>query len=115
MITFSIGLYEIMAFTGRNQPVRLYMSDVNKKYRGYIDFVSNYNESQNFILHPNGIINAFMPLEKLHPVLDILRNEKPVFFSLNKQYNWAAIKTGTEPTGEEESRERTLITQSEWA
>lgn len=115
MITFSIGSYEIMAFTGKNQPIRLYMNDSNRKYRGYIDFIKDYSSSQSFILHQNGVINAFMPLEKLNLILDILRNEKPVYFSLNKQYNWAAIKTGAEPTGEEEIRERALIAQSDWA
>jgi hypothetical protein len=34
------------------------------------------------------IINAFMPLEKLHPTLDILRKEKPVYFAVNEAYNW---------------------------
>jgi len=44
-----------------------------------------------------------MPLNKLHPSLDILRNEKPVYFSDNEKYNWAALSTGKEPTGEEET------------
>jgi hypothetical protein len=54
------------------------------------------------VLYPNGIFNAFMPLEKLLPTLEVLRNEKPVYFAINEAYNWAALKTGLEPTGEEE-------------
>jgi hypothetical protein len=91
-----------MGFAGRNQPVRVYLHDDSNKYRGYIDFIKDYDGPNNFILHPNGIINAFMSFDKLHPTLDILRNEKPVYFSVNEQYNWAAFKTGVEPTGEEE-------------
>ena len=103
MITFTIGTYQVMGFAGKNQPVRVYFNDDFKKYRGYIDFIKDYAGARNFILHPNGIINAFMSLDKLHPTLDILRYEKPVFFSVNEKYNWAALKTGAEPTGEEET------------
>lgn len=103
MITFTIGTYEVMSFAGKDQPVRIYMNDNTQKYRGYIDFIKDYVGAQNFILHPNGIINAFMPLDKLASTLDLLRHEKPVFFSVNEQFNWAAVKTGAEPTGEEET------------
>lgn len=104
MTTFVIGLYEVMVFAGRGQVVRVYMNDDAAVYRGYIDFIEGYAGAQNFIVHPNGIINAFMPLSKLQAVLDTLRNEKPVYFSVNPAYNWAALKTGKEPTGEEEMR-----------
>lgn len=103
MITFEIGTYQVMEFTGSNKPVRVYMNDSTNKYRGYIDFIKDYSGTNNFVLHSNGIINAFMALEKLHPSLDILRNEKPVYFAVNEEHNWAALKTGLEPTGEEET------------
>lgn len=102
MITFTIGSYQVMEFTGSNKLVRVYMHDSTNKYRGYIDFIKDYSGTKNFIVHSNGIINAFMSLDKLHPTLDILRNEKPVYFAVNERYNWAALKTGLEPTGEEE-------------
>jgi hypothetical protein len=102
MITFVVEKYQVFELMGKNQPVRIYMNDNSGKYRGYIDFIKDYSGANKFILHPNGIINAFMPLEKLHPTLDVLRNEKPVYFSVNETYNWAALKTGLEPTGEEE-------------
>ena len=103
MITFVIGRYQVFELAGKNQPVRVYMNDSSGKYRGYIDFIKDYSGARKFILYPNGIINAFMPLNKLHPTLDILRNEKPVYFAVNETYNWAALKTGYEPTGEEET------------
>ena|SRR5688572_7869135 len=102
MTTFTIAKYEVFASTGANQPVRIYMHDELDAYRGYIDFIHDYSGPQKYIIHPNGIINAFMPLEKLHFTLDLLRYEKPVFFTVNEVYGWAAIKTGKEPTGEEE-------------
>jgi len=103
MITFTIGNYEIMEFMGKDKVVRVYMYDDNNQYRGYMDFIKEYGGTTNFIVHSNGIINAFISLDKLHLTLDILRNEKPVYFSVNQAYNWAAIKTGREPTGEEET------------
>ena len=89
--------------TGANKPVKVYLKDDTNKYRGYIEFIKDYSGSNNFVLHPNGVINAFMPLDKLHLTLDVLRHEKPVYFALNEKYNWAALRTGDEPVGEEES------------
>lgn len=103
MITFTVATYEVMEFAGKSQPVRVYMNDETQRYRGYIDFIKDYAGAQNFIVHPNGIINAFMPLDRLAVTLDLLRNEQPVYFAVNPDYNWAALKTGAEPTGEEET------------
>ncbi len=102
MTTFTVAKYEVFELAGSGQPVRVYMRDDTNQYRGYIDFIAGYSAAQKFIVHPNGIINAFMPLDRLHLTLDILRHEKPVYFSVNPQYNWAALKTGEEPTGEAE-------------
>lgn len=103
MITFTIGSYRVFELAGAQQPVRVYMNDSTNKYRGYLEFREGYSDPKKFILHSNGIINAFMPLSKLDVTLDILRNEKPVYFSVNERYEWAALKTGNEPTGEEET------------
>jgi hypothetical protein len=102
LIEFVIGSYQFFELAGSNQPVRIYLNDDTNKYRGYIDFIKDYSGTQKYILYPNGIFNAFMPLEKLQPTLDVLRNEKPVYFAINDPYKWAALKTGAEPTGEEE-------------
>ena len=87
---------------GKNEPVHVTMYDKNDKNRGFIYFEKNYSGGKNFTLYPSGKIIAFMPLAKLQPTLDILRNEKPVYFAFNESYNWAFLKTGEEPTGEEE-------------
>ena len=102
MTTFTVAKYSVFEQTGAGQPVRVYMHDDANAYRGYIDFIAGYSSTQKFVVHPNGIINAFMPLDRLHLTLDILRHEKPVFFTVNPTANWAALKTGEEPTGEEE-------------
>lgn len=103
MISFTVQSYEVMAFTGNAQPLRIFLRDNNDRYRGYIDFIDHYTDSHKYMIHSNGIINAFMPLKKFPAILDILRNEKPVYFALSERYEWAALKTGQEPTGEEEA------------
>ncbi len=101
MVSFEVGSYSIKAYTGEDQPVRLYLWETSNRYRGYINFYQNF--TGNFTWHDSqGIINAFMPLSKLDVMLDILRNEKPIYFAVNEAYNWAALQTGKEPPGEEE-------------
>ncbi|HNW90283.1 MAG TPA: hypothetical protein PKN48_11510 [Bacteroidales bacterium] len=102
MIKFTIGTYEVMVHAGPSQPVKVYLTDDSGKYRGYILFIKDYDAAQKFVVHPNGIINLFMPLENLHFTLDILRNEKPLFITVNEEYNWASLNTAHEPAGEEE-------------
>lgn len=94
MIRFSIKRYEVFELTGQGQPTRLYMYDDQGCYRGYIDFIRDHAISQPFILHPNGIIHAFMPAEQLHFTLHVLRNEQPVYFSLNEAYQCVVAKLG---------------------
>ena len=103
IIVFTIASYHVTELMGSNSPVRLYMYDSDSNYRGYIEFIQNYAGANNYVLHSNGIINAFLSLDKLHATLDIMRFEKPVYFALNDQHNLAWLSTGEEPTGEEET------------
>ncbi len=101
MVSFEVGSYSVKAYTGETQPVRVYLWETSDRYRGYIDFHPSF--TGNFTWHASqGVVNAFMPLGKLDVMLDILRNEKPIYFSVNETYNWAALQTGKEPPGEEE-------------
>lgn len=103
LTTFVIDYYQVMDLAGfHDEPVYLYMRDDTNSYRGHIDFRENFSGPR-VTVHSNGIINAHMPLKKLHYILDILRNEKPVYFVVDEQREFAAIRTGNEPTGEEEN------------
>jgi len=46
-------------------------------------------------------VNFDMHNNQVHPVMDMLRNEKPVWLTLNSQA--ATLYIGKEPVGEEES------------
>jgi hypothetical protein len=53
----------------------------------------------------NNVGGIFMRAKELEPVLDVLRNEKPVSVYLNKERpERNKIYTGLEPVGEEERR-----------
>lgn len=104
MIQFVVGSYQFFELAGGgNQPVRIYLNDENGIYRGYLEFKKDLPSTTKFVVHSTGKINVYMPLEKLQVTLDVLRKEKPVYLAVNQTYNWAALKTGAEPTGEEES------------
>jgi len=105
MIHYRLNDYSVLAFSGADQPVRVYLygdaaGGGQSSYFGYIEFTDKIDEK--FVVHNNGIINAFMPIDRLHTMLELLRKESPLYFVVNEQYNWAGLKTGKEPTGEEE-------------
>ncbi len=101
LMTFEVGSYSVKAYNGEDAPVILYLWETPSRYRGYISFHPRF--TGNFTWHDSqGLINAFMPLGKLDVMLDMLRNEKPIYLAVNEQYNWAALQTGKEPPGEDE-------------
>ena len=99
---FTIAFYQIYAMAGSNKHVRVVMYDGNNTHRGNIDFIKDYSGTSNYQVDALDKIHAFMPLEKLHVILDILRYEKPVYFAVTPNSNAATLITGREPTGEEE-------------
>lgn len=106
MTHYRLNDYSVLAFAGDDQPVRLYLygdstGGTDSRYFGYIEFTDKINEK--FVVHGNGIVNAYMPLNRLHTMLELLRKESPLYFVVNEAYNWAGLKTGKEPTGEEEA------------
>ena len=48
----------------------------------------------------NEQIRAYYPIEAYPDVADILRNEKPVWFTCSKELGYARVETGKEPVGE---------------
>jgi hypothetical protein len=83
-------------------------------------YVACYGDSDRFIvygLHPDSPVPAspvynvsgnvgaiFVPFAELSNYVDIVRNEKPVYATLNSDRpEWMGLRTSSEPTGEEES------------
>ena len=49
------------------------------------------------------IFEAYYPMSSWAAILDVLRNESPVYFNYSDSSNAAQIYTGREPIGEEET------------
>ena len=49
------------------------------------------------------VLWVYYPIEAFADVVDILRNEKPVYLTYEKTSGYARVETGDEPTGEGES------------
>ena len=50
----------------------------------------------------NNLVYLSYPLSMYHNILDILRNEKPIYFRYTEELNIGFIRTGKEPVGEGE-------------
>lgn len=61
--------------------------------------------------YPNPVVDLenkrgsiFLPIENLHPFVDILRNEKPIYGHLRgDKPEWTSVTTTNEPVGEGEA------------
>jgi len=74
----------------------------SKKYRIRLDF-SALAETNTYNLQENGdFVQVPMNIALLEPVIDVLRNEKPVFFNWFAGTKVAILATGDEPVGEGE-------------
>jgi len=49
------------------------------------------------------VFDVYYPMDAWAAILDVLRNETPVYFNYQERSNAAQIYTGSEPVGEEES------------
>jgi hypothetical protein len=52
---------------------------------------------------PN-VFDCFLPMDDYGAIVDLVRNEKPVFFFLDDQSLQFGVMTSAEPVGEEEGR-----------
>jgi hypothetical protein len=48
------------------------------------------------------VFDLFLPMEDYAPIVDLVRNEKPVFFFFDDQSLELAVRTQSEPIGETE-------------
>ena len=72
------------------------------EYRVRLNFAAP-TEENTFSLEQNGdFVNVSMTRDRLQLVIDILRNEKPVFFNWSITSKIAILSTDKEPVGEGE-------------
>ena len=51
---------------------------------------------------PNEVLNIYFHETELVPLLDTLRNEKPLFVKFHTDLKWGSVGTNREPVGEQE-------------
>lgn len=100
MANFEIKKYTVtMTNMGEYGWIMLYDSDnINAAtYRARLDFVSS---GAGTVQQSGNFISVKIHINSLERIIDVLRNEKPVYFSWYP--SWASVYTGPEPVGEAE-------------
>jgi hypothetical protein len=93
-------LYEIS--TRDDYPAKLDLFDKNKKIIARVLFAGDSRPLPENRGHP-GYYSIYFRFSALPPIIDMLRNEKPVYFDWEEKEKRGHIKTSKEPVGEEES------------
>ena len=98
MTEYPVDNYAIYVVTGTHRTyIKFFESD---NFRGTISFYPNDSSLVDAELDSKGRIHLNMRVNRFHPVLDIIRNEKPLFLFYDSPEN-AGLRTGRETIGED--------------
>jgi len=82
----------------------LSLFDQKRQLLGIIAFIPDSEALQKPVDSPNGHVTMHMHQSRFASVIDMLRNEKPVYFSWWREAESFALSTSKEPVGEQELR-----------
>jgi hypothetical protein len=102
VITKEVGTYEVLLISGYsnvNQIGFVYFYEASGAYIGYVGIIKNGAPLPSNVQWPNGVLNIYFPDTQLTPMLDTLRNERPVYVKFNTDLKWGSVGTGREPVG----------------
>ena len=105
---YEVGTYEVLLMShftssgGGHQTAFVYFYEPSQKYIGYAGIIEDGVPLPPNVQGSNGVLNIYFHESELVPMLDILRNEKPVFVQYNTDLKWGSVGTGKEPVGEQE-------------
>jgi len=106
---YEVGTYEVLLMSqytsggGGHQIGFVYFYEPNtEKYIGYAGIIKDSAALPPNVQGANGVLNIYFHEAELGPMLDVLRNEKPVFVQYNTGLKWGSVGTGKEPVGEQE-------------
>ncbi len=88
--------------SGANDHVLLYLYDDDDTLAAVIAFVDDDRELTRPAEHVGGHVALEMHARHLSPMIDMLRNEKPVIVSWSPESGVARVSTQQEPVGEQE-------------
>ena len=106
VVSKEIGSYEVLLIsnytTTPNQIGFVYFNEPGGAYIGYAGIIKTGAPLPANVQGSNGVLNIYFHESLLVPMLDTLRNERPVFAKFNTTLKWGSVGTGKEPTGEQE-------------
>lgn len=99
MTEYPIDSYAVYVISGEHKSL-IHFSEADT-YRGTIRFFSDENEIEDASMDSDGKIILNMHFNHFHSMLDIIRNEKPLFIFYESPSN-AGIRTGSEKIGDDQ-------------
>lgn len=108
VVTHEVGTYKVLLLTGYSgaggkQVGFVYFYQPSGKYIGYVGIIKDGNALPANRQGSNGVLNIYFHESELVPLLDTLRNEKPVHVKFHTTLKWGSVGTDQEPVGEEET------------
>jgi len=104
--TQEIETYRVAYFFGEKRydhRAKIGLYDKNSKCLAYINFWKDPDEVYAYDVSQGGFIHIHCPHTKYPEVIDLLRNESPIYLGYNDSEQTAWLSTTAEPVGEEES------------
>ena len=107
VVTQEVGTYQVLLISGYtggggSQVGFIYFNDKSNKYIGYVGIIRDSAPLPANVRYANGVLNIYFHEAELVPLLDTLRNEKPVYVKFNTDLLWGSVGTDSEPVGEQE-------------
>lgn len=108
VVTHEVGTYQVSLISGYtsgggSQIGFVYFNEPLGSYIGYVGIIREGAALPPNVLSANGVLNIYFHEAEFIPLLDTLRNEKPVFVKFNTDLKWGSVGTNSELVGEEET------------
>jgi len=105
MIGGQVASYELLFYGGpkgyQTNRAQIYLLDAEGRALAFVRFKDPGMKFQKDVVLPDGVIRMHLPSAMFHSVLDVLRNEKPVYVWFPGDNGF--LGTSEEPIGEGEA------------
>lgn len=105
VFTKEIGTYEVLVISGYqmgNHIGFVYFYEPSGAYIGYVGIIKIGAPLPGNLQGFNGVLNIYFHETQHVPLLDTLRNERPVYVKYNTDLKWGSVGMGKESVGEQE-------------
>jgi hypothetical protein len=107
VITHEVGTYKTLMISGYkgdggNLVGFVYCYEPSGRYIGYAGIIKEGAPLPANVRWTNGVLNIYFHESGLVPLLDTLRNERPIYVRYNTDLKWGSVGTDREPVGEQE-------------